>query len=119
MHSLAKNPAFQQIHNRLEAEQKARIESGQINARRGANYELPVVVHVIHNNGRENISDVRIERGIQLLNEAFATSGEYAGTGGSDIGITLPTCNKSVANSPWMIKVDLGSGTMASWFTSP
>jgi len=38
---------------------------------------LPVVVHIIHQNGLENISDAQVELGIQHLNEAFANTGYY------------------------------------------
>lgn len=40
-------------------------------------YTLPVVVHVIHNNGPENLSDATVLQGIQHLNEAFANMGYY------------------------------------------
>jgi hypothetical protein len=36
-------------------------------------YRIPVVVHVIHNEGRENISNVQIESQISVLNEDFNT----------------------------------------------
>lgn len=43
---------------------------------------LPVVVHVIHQNGAENISDAQIHQGIQHLNEAFTNEDSYdRGTG--------------------------------------
>jgi gliding motility-associated-like protein len=52
-------------------------ESGQLMP-----YVLPVVVHVIHDNGPENISDAMALQGIQHLNEAFANMGYYdQGTG--------------------------------------
>ncbi|MFT3823838.1 MAG: M43 family zinc metalloprotease [Chitinophagaceae bacterium] len=38
---------------------------------------LPVVVHIIHNNGPENISDATVLKGIQYLNDAFAAIGDY------------------------------------------
>ncbi len=38
---------------------------------------LPVVVHVIHQNGTENISDAQIITGIQQLNESFANTAYY------------------------------------------
>ena len=38
---------------------------------------LPVVVHIIHENGPENISDATVLQGIQQLNEAFANTGYY------------------------------------------
>ena len=43
---------------------------------------LPVVVHIIHDNGPENISDAQVLNGIQQLNEAFANAAYYdQGTG--------------------------------------
>ena len=44
---------------------------------RQADYTLPVVVHIVHNNGAENISDAQVIEGIQHLNEAFANTGPY------------------------------------------
>ena len=45
-------------------------------------YTLPVVVHIIHDNGAENIPDAMVLQGLQHLNEAFANSGYYdQGTG--------------------------------------
>ena len=45
-------------------------------------YVLPVVVHIIHDNGAANISDVLVEQGIQHLNQAFANTDYYdQGTG--------------------------------------
>ena len=45
-------------------------------------YELPVVVHVIHDGGPENISLAQIQAGIEHLNDAFANRGYYdQGTG--------------------------------------
>lgn len=38
---------------------------------------LPVVVHIIHNNGPENISDAQVVRGIEHLNNAYANIGYY------------------------------------------
>lgn len=40
-------------------------------------YEFPVVFHVIHNGGNENIDDRTIEKGLDQLNEAFANMGAY------------------------------------------
>jgi gliding motility-associated-like protein len=40
-------------------------------------FTLPVVVHIIHQNGAENIPDTQVLQGIQHLNEAFANTGYY------------------------------------------
>ncbi|MEO0789934.1 MAG: M43 family zinc metalloprotease, partial [Bacteroidota bacterium] len=45
-------------------------------------YTLPVVVHIVHDGGVENLSDAQILQGIQDLNNAFANTGYYdQGTG--------------------------------------
>ena len=48
---------------------------------RGANdtFVIPVVVHVIHNGGTENITDAQIQSQIQVLNEDFR---KLSGTNG-------------------------------------
>ncbi|MCX6198876.1 MAG: M43 family zinc metalloprotease [Bacteroidetes bacterium] len=48
----------------------------------GVLYTLPVVVHIIHNNGTENISDAQVIQGIQDLNDAYANIGYYDSTSG-------------------------------------
>lgn len=40
-------------------------------------YTIPVVVHIIHNNGSENISNLQVVQAIQDLNDAFANTGDY------------------------------------------
>ncbi len=50
-------------------------------------YTIPVVVHIIHNNGPENISDQQVIDGIKDLNDAFRHRSPYDGMGGADIRI--------------------------------
>jgi hypothetical protein len=50
-------------------------------------YVLPVVVHIIHDNGPENISDAVVLQGIQDLNDAFANVGYYNPNTGVDTKI--------------------------------
>jgi hypothetical protein len=50
-------------------------------------YVIPVVVHIIHNNGVENISDAQVLAGIQHLNEAFANQGPFNHGLGTTTGI--------------------------------
>jgi hypothetical protein len=40
-------------------------------------FNIPVVVHIIHTNGDENISNEQVLSGIQHLNDAFANSNGY------------------------------------------
>ncbi|MCI5083633.1 MAG: M43 family zinc metalloprotease, partial [Saprospiraceae bacterium] len=68
-------------HQAFEKRLKAQIENGQIVNYR-ALYTLPVVVHVIHQGGAENISDAQVLQAIDDLNAAFANAGYYdQGTG--------------------------------------
>ncbi|MBL8001626.1 MAG: PKD domain-containing protein, partial [Flavobacteriales bacterium] len=39
--------------------------------RSGSNYVIPVVFHIIHNNGMENISDEQVRDAVRILNEDF------------------------------------------------
>ncbi|WP_046757772.1 M43 family zinc metalloprotease [Kordia jejudonensis] len=43
----------------------------------GTDYIIPVVVHIIHNNGVENISDAAVERAIESLNIFFAGNSAF------------------------------------------
>lgn len=48
---------------------------------------IPVVVHIIHNNGPENISDSVVIEAIQFLNDGFSQAGYFANGNGVDVGI--------------------------------
>lgn len=50
-------------------------------------YTIPVVVHIIHNNGVENISDAEVVAGIQYLNDAFRNVGIFDPNTGVDTEI--------------------------------
>ncbi len=52
-----------------------------------ADFTLPVVVHIIHNNGAENIPDAVVLQGIQDLNDAYANVGYYNPATGVDTRI--------------------------------
>lgn len=48
---------------------------------------LPVVVHIVHNNGAENVSNAQVLKGIQDLNDAFGNRGYYDPTTGVNTDI--------------------------------
>jgi len=50
-------------------------------------YRLPVVFHIVHNNGAENIPDANITTSLSLLNDAFANSNTFNAGGGVDTRI--------------------------------
>jgi hypothetical protein len=80
----AENPTFKQHHKTIDnaAYQYFSQNSNANTANHPAVITLPVVVHIIHENGLENISDAQVQAGIQQLNEAFANEAYYnQGTG--------------------------------------
>jgi len=55
--------------------------------RAGQTYVIPIVFHIIHNGGPENISDSRVIQCLKDLNEAFSNTGVYAQTAGINTNI--------------------------------
>lgn len=76
-HFLTKNAAANNLNSGIEQQILYFKKSGQRLLSPQAVVTLPVVVHIIHNNGPENISDTRVLTAIQHLNEAFANTGYY------------------------------------------
>ncbi len=73
---------LEKLHNQLEEAVYSYMANNAAKNLLPPNYTLPVVVHVVHENGPENISDAAIFQGIEYLNEAFANIGYYdQGTG--------------------------------------
>jgi Pregnancy-associated plasma protein-A/Secretion system C-terminal sorting domain len=76
------NPDFVQGENSLNERVRSHNRGGG-----GAVLVIPVVVHVIHNNGPELITNEQILAGIDHLNQAFSNSGEYQNADGVDTHI--------------------------------
>lgn len=73
--TLKKNPKIAEavIKRDIELETftKKFVEDFYANKTRTATYTIPVVFHVIHNYGTENISDAQILDGLDILNKTF------------------------------------------------
>ncbi|MBL7797833.1 MAG: hypothetical protein JNJ90_15160, partial [Saprospiraceae bacterium] len=73
-------PALRIRHEHWEQQRHDRLAQGTAEAAKNADaalYTIPVVVHIVHQNGVENISDAQVAAGIQMLNAAFANTGYY------------------------------------------
>jgi Tfp pilus assembly protein PilF len=81
------DPAFQKKHEAFEQGIFQQIKSAQPD---GAVVTLPVVVHIVHQNGPENISDAQVLQGIQQLNDAFANTAYY--DQGSGVNTMIQFC---------------------------
>ncbi len=86
---LQTNPEYKQKHLETEAQlYKAMSRVLSYSSKNPPTNEvLPVVVHVIHDNGPENISPALINDGIQHLNDAFSNLGAYTSNTGTNVGI--------------------------------
>ncbi len=83
---LATDPVYRQLNNQFELKYLELLNSAAKGAA-AADFTLPVVVHIIHENGNENISDALVQAGIQHLNESFANMGYYDNGNGVDTKI--------------------------------
>jgi Pregnancy-associated plasma protein-A/CHU_C Type IX secretion signal domain/PQQ-like domain/SprB repeat len=61
---------------------------------------LPVVAHIIHNSGSENISNAQVLQGIKDLNDAFANRGYYDPTTGVNTDIQFCLAQRDPNNQP-------------------
>ncbi|MEO1624745.1 MAG: M43 family zinc metalloprotease [Bacteroidota bacterium] len=77
-HQLNNNPTYRQKHQQLSQQAYRIIRQKQAKGGlRSGPYLLPIVVHIIHDNGPENIPDNQVQTAIQHLNDAFANRGYY------------------------------------------
>jgi inosine/xanthosine triphosphate pyrophosphatase family protein/PKD repeat protein len=63
-------------------------------------YEIPVVFHIVHQNGAENISDGDIIRSLDFLNQSFANQGYYDQGVGVDTEIQFCLARRTPDNLP-------------------
>jgi gliding motility-associated-like protein len=79
MQKFLKNAQHQSQHQLIEQQiQRFMLSPAALRSRStNAIVTLPVVVHIIHNGGSENISNAQVLQGIQDLNDAFANKGYY------------------------------------------
>jgi gliding motility-associated-like protein len=89
MQQFLKNAEHQNQHQLIEQQiQRYMLSPAGLRSRStNAIVTLPVVVHIIHNGGTENISDAQVLKGIQDLNDAFANKGYYDPTTGVNTDI--------------------------------
>ena len=82
------NPAMKAKQLQVDAQILAqRLSKSQLRISGIQTYSIPVVVHIIHQNGSENISDAQVLAGIQHLNDAYANAGVFNTTKGIETGI--------------------------------
>lgn len=68
---LSATPGAAEAAEAARLELEAHTAAFQAAGQRGGTYVIPVVFHIIHNNGAENISDAQIIDAVRVLNEDY------------------------------------------------
>ncbi|MEC8967739.1 MAG: M43 family zinc metalloprotease [Bacteroidota bacterium] len=71
MNELKQNPAFLKMFQAEQASLKQRQEQLKKSSHKGTVYTIPVVFHILHNGGVENISQAQVLDAVDILNEDF------------------------------------------------
>ncbi|MCW3086144.1 MAG: C-terminal target protein [Bacteroidetes bacterium] len=78
---------------------KALERSGSRTSTDTVNYTIPVVFHIIHENGAENIPDSDLWDALDLLNKAFKHASPYDPAGGVNININFCLSSSAITRS--------------------
>jgi len=74
-HKMETDPEYRKAIIKEQAEIKAYEElHGNVAGQRGAVKIIPIVFHVVHNGGTENISDAQVEDQVRIFNKDFTAS---------------------------------------------
>ncbi|WP_273444897.1 M43 family zinc metalloprotease [Neolewinella agarilytica] len=78
----ATDPAYGEDLDDLEAAWSREARKARLQKSSPPPFVLPIVFHIVHQNGTENISNTDIQRSLDFTNQAFANTGYYdQGTG--------------------------------------
>ena len=83
MAKLKANTEFQKMQKALDKEYE-KIKKEKPSLEKGVVYTIPVVFHVLHNGGIENISDEQIEDAISIMNRDFRLQNADAANVGNE-----------------------------------
>src|SRR5687768_103039 len=85
-HLLETDPSYREKEMNVNRLLQQRLHNQQARSTQTLLY-IPIVVHVIHQNGPENLHDSVIINAVAELNHVFANTGSYYDPAGADIGI--------------------------------
>lgn len=88
MAELMNNPAFA---TQFAIDQQLLANAEQTSTPRGVVYTIPIVFHVLHNGGDENISDAQIFDALRILNRDYRLQNTDAATVHSDFNASNPS----------------------------
>ncbi|MBC6992995.1 M43 family zinc metalloprotease [Neolewinella lacunae] len=94
-------PAYLQLEKKLEQAWSAYAQKGRAAGKSNPPpFTLPIVFHIVHENGAENISNAAVERGLAYANEAFANVGYYDQGTGVNTQIQFCLARRDPDNNP-------------------
>lgn len=91
-------PSIRQMNQLFERNWQAHQRSNQITSRQV--YTIPVVVHLIHNNGPENLSDPQVQQAIDALNDGMRNRGAFNPQKGVDTEIEFCLAVRNPQGNP-------------------
>ncbi len=98
-HMKSMNPPYAAKHKKLERQIYTLSKPSNFSNTRSNQQTIPVVVHIVHQNGDENISEGQVYDAIQNLNDAFANIGFFDPSTGVDIEIDFCLAGRSPQNN--------------------
>ncbi len=95
------DPAYRQKEEQLEKAWSAYAQKGPAAEKSNPPpFTLPIVFHIVHENGAENISNAAVERGLDYANQAFANIGYYDQGTGVNTQIQFCLARRDPDNNP-------------------
>lgn len=84
-------PEIAAIQEELEAKAYTYFKDPKRNtaSHQKAQYTVPIVFHIVHQNGEENLSILEVEQAVEWLNDAFENVGYYDPETGVDVDINF------------------------------
>jgi PKD repeat protein len=120
MHALMQNPDFlkQFILDQESLKQTEEFLSNQVNPQRVV-YKIPIVFHVLHNGGVENITNEQIIDGLSIMNRDFRLLNADANNVHNDFKATNPdaTCIPSDIEVEFVLATKAPNGVCFSGIT--
>lgn len=96
------DPAYSRKSDSLDYAWSAAVKSGRFQNKSAfaPPYVLPIVFHIIHENGPENIPDADVQRSVGFLNQALANTDYYDPTTGANTQIQVCLAQRTPDNLP-------------------
>lgn len=87
-----KHPELRQQYENYQAQFNAAQENNHTQRTAAVNYTIPVVFHILHQNGIENISDAQVQDQIDIFNRDFNLQN-------ADTSVVIPPLKPAIGNA--------------------